>query len=272
MRFALFFILFLVTLFKLPIWSVAGEWAISSYPLFKICKEIFAEESLYLIQPPKGEFHFAEPSPREWDRIRRAELVVIVGTERWAKRVYNIQKKENVISLLREGEKPLDPHLWFDFERVERFLRALLAHPQVQRKPSYERYQKRVEEFLTRLNSIRQSYLELGKCPRKEIYNLGHKVFYYLLKDTQVKEIPLIRGHHHGEPSMKSVREVIARAKEKRVTKIVVTESAFLRHREFFEKEGIQLIEAWSGDRDVPGSFLELLEKNLNVFKKILDC
>lgn len=225
-----------------------------------------------MIQPPKGEFHFAEPSPREWDRIRKAELVIIVGTEKWAKRVFKIQQRENIISLLREGEKPSDPHLWFDLERVENFIKTLLSHPYVQKRPNYGKYQKRAEEFLARLNLVRLGYTELRKCPKKEIYNLGHGVFYYLLKDSSVREIPLVKGHHHGEPGMRLVRDVIARAKEKKVTKIIVTERIFLKHRGFFEKEGIELIEVWSGDWDAPGTFLELLEKNLNTFRKILEC
>lgn len=268
---SILFSLLLALLFT-PVKLTAGEWVVSSYPLFKICKEIFAEETLYLIQPPKGEFHFSEPTPKEWQKIRSAELVIIVGTEPWAKRAYKTQKKENIITLLREGEKPVDPHIWFDFERLEKFVRTLLSNPQVQKRPHYSKYQKRAEEFLTRLLSLKQGYLELGKCPKKEIYNLGHRVFYYLFKDSSVKEIPLIKGHHHGEPGIRLVKEVITRAKERKATKIIVTERVFLKHREFFEKEGIELIEVWSGDWDAPGSFLELLEKNLIIFKNILNC
>lgn len=270
-RFFFWVFLFLILL-VFPQRVFAGEWVISSYPIYKICKEIFAEESLYLIQPPKGEFHFSEPGPKDWEKIRSAELLLIVGTEPWAKRVYRFQKKENILTLLREDEKPIDPHLWFDLERVEGFVKTLLNHPSVQRKSNYEKYQKRANEFLVRLNALKQGYSELAKCRKKEFYNLGHQVFSYLFKGSPVREVPLIRGHHHGEPGLKVVREVVAKAKERRVTQIVVTERGFLKHKNFFEREGIEVLEVWSGDWDAPGTFLELLEKNLSVFRRILDC
>ncbi len=262
----------LLILSLFPKRSFTQEWVVSSYPLYKIWKELFPEEPIYLIQPPKGEFHFAEPRPKEWEKIKKAEFVIIVGSEPWAQRVYKITSPEKIFSLSRVGEKTQDPHLWFDLNRVERLLKEFLESSSLKKRPLYPTYLKRTEIFLGKLKHLRENFQELQKCPMKEFYSLGHSVFYYLFKDTVIKEIPLIKGHHHGEISSKKLRELLTLAKEKKIAKIVLTEREFIKHKSFFEREGLEVLEAWSGDYEAPGTFLELIENNLRVFKKLLQC
>ncbi|MCS7199055.1 MAG: metal ABC transporter substrate-binding protein [Caldimicrobium sp.] len=265
----IFLLLFFVLGSKM---TYAKEWAISSYPLFKIMQEIFKEESLYLIQPPRGEFHFAELSPKEWQRLKGAELVFVVGTEPWASRLIKTLPNEKVLSLLETNEKPVDPHLWFDLERLERKLKTLVELPQVKAKPLYATYYKRSEEFLQRVRTLREAYGTLKKCPQRELYIIGHSVFYYLFKDLSIQERPLIRGHHHGEISAKKLKEVIQLAKERKIKALLLTEREFIKYKKTFEKEGLEILEAWSGDYDRPGDLVTLLEDNLKVFKKALNC
>lgn len=267
-------VLSILTLFLILVPKIlfAGEWVISSYPLFKIMQEIFKEERLHLIQPPKGEFHFADPTPKDWQRVREAELLIIVGTEPWAKKVSKILPSGKIFSLTKTGEKYPDPHLWFDFDRLERALRELTELQVVKAKPLFSTYKKRMEDFLLKLREVKKVYQSLKNCPQREFYSLGHGAFYYLSKEASIKEIPLIKGHHHGEISSKKLREVLQSIKEKRIKAILLTEREFIRYKRTFENEGVEVLEAWTGDFDIPGDYLSLLEDNLKVFKKILNC
>ncbi len=265
----LFFLFFL----SYPLLSQANcNWVISSYPLYKIFKEIYLEKNLCLIQPPKGEFHFSEPSPKEWELIKKSDLVILVGTEPWAKRVEKLLSSNKILTLTEKVEKIRNPHLWFDLSRIETIIKRSLELPQIKTDLQFKEYQKRSEAFLRRLKQIEKGYQNLSTCSYKNFYNLGHKVFTNLLKDTLIKEVALIEGHHHGEISSKKLLNFLTSAKKEGIKKIILTEREFIKYKNLFEKEGISVMEVWSGDRDIPGGFLDLLEKNLTIFKEVLNC
>lgn len=262
---ALFFLLFVQELW-------AQNWVISSYPLYKICQELFPEEKLYSLNPSKGEFHFSEPTLKDWKVMKEADLVILAGSEAWAKKVYSLIPREKIIVLASPNESLPDPHLWFDFNRIERFVKNLMAHPTIKAKPYYKKAKERAELFLKRLALLQGEYASLDQCKEREFYNLGHQVFYYLFKDTGIKEIALIKGHHHSEITTKRLKEVIAEAKKRGIKKLLLSEQEFSKYKKFFVKEGFQVFEAWSGDYYLPGNYLELMEMNLKIFKSLLNC
>ncbi|MFN3504877.1 MAG: metal ABC transporter substrate-binding protein [Caldimicrobium sp.] len=266
----IFLFLFCIFYFTKPL--LAKEWVVSSYPLAKIWEELFPEEKLYIITPPKGEFHFTEPTTKDWEAIKKAEFVIIVGSEPWAKRVYKLVPKEKIFSLTYAEEKLIDPHLWFDLKRVERLLNYFLSHPMVKEKPYFEKAKLRVEQFLSKLTELQKNYSTLSSCKEKKFYSIGHQVFFYLFKDTGIKEISLIKGHHHGEVSTKRLKEILTDAQRKQIKKILLSEREFIKYKEFFIREGFQVYEVWTGDYDMPGTFIELMEKNLETFKRLLNC
>ncbi|MFN3406211.1 MAG: metal ABC transporter substrate-binding protein [Caldimicrobium sp.] len=267
-----YFVLFFFWIFLFANSLFAKEWVVSSHPLSKIWAELFSEEKLYVITPPKGEFHFTEPTVKDWEAIKRADFVIIVGSEPWAKRVYKLVPKEKIFSLAKQEEKMIDPHLWFDLNRVEMLLKSFLSHPKVQEKPYYEKAKLRVEQFLSKLRELQKGYSALSTCREKQFYSIGHQVFYYLFKDTGIKEVSLIRGHHHGEISPKRLKEILVEAKRNQVKKMLLAEREFVKYKDFFIKEGFQVYEVWTGDYDMPGTFIELMLKNLETFKIILNC
>jgi len=263
--------LFLLLLF-FPQGLKAETWVVSSYPLYKIFQEIFPEKKLYLLQSPKGEFHFSEPTPKEWELIKRAEFIILVGTEPFAEKIFRFSSEEKVFSLRDRGESLPDPHLWFDLARVERKLKALLSKKALQSSPDYKKWQERGERFLKELSALRAEYASLSSCKGKEVYVIGHRVFYYLFKETKVKEITLIAGHHHGEITPQKLVNFLKEAKKKGLPGVLLTEREFLRYKGLFEKEGLKVREAFSGDRDAQGTFLEMLRQNLKVLQELLQC
>ncbi len=270
MRFKLLSLILFFLFLPKVIW--ADTWVVSSYPLAKIWRELFVEEKLYFLAPPKGEFHFLEPSPKDWDSIRKAEFVILVGSEPWAKKVYQFIPKEKVFSLAEPSEKLPDPHLWFDFPRVERLIKNFLNHPKVKEKSYYEKAKERAEDFLKKLRELQGDYKNLSQCRVKEFYSIGHRVFYYLFVNTGIKENSLIRGHHHGEISTRTLKTILTEAKKKGINKILLAEREFAKYKDIFIREGFQVYEVWSGDYEVPGLFLQLMQENLEVFKNLLGC
>jgi len=252
----------------------ALEIVVSNQPLEKIVKEIAKEHNIYRLQSEKEDFHFFEPTLSQWQRIKSADLVIIVGTESWAKKVYQLRKDKKTLSLSRGEFKFSDPHLWFDIERIKVLVKDFTDYL-ITKEPSKEKvYQRRKEEFLRSLDKVQKEYQALKRCKLKEIYLLGHPVFGYLLKDSGVREVTLLKSHHkEGEPSIKALTEIYKKAKNSGSKIVFLTDPEFERYRKFFEERGIKVIKLWSGGTYyMPGSYIDLLNYNLENIRKALEC
>ncbi|MCD6490027.1 MAG: zinc ABC transporter substrate-binding protein [Thermodesulfobacterium sp.] len=251
----------------------ALEIVVSNSPLEKIIKEIGIEHKIYRLQSEKEDFHFYEPTLSQWKKIQKVDLVILVGTESWAKRVYSLRKNKETLSLADGENKFSDPHLWFDLKRVEKLAKRIINFLIKKENSKKELYQKKLEKFLENLKEIQKEYQELNSCKYKEIYILGHPVFGYLLKGAGIREVTLIKGHHkEGEPSIRILIEIYEKAKAKNGI-VFLTDPEFEKYRNFFEEKGIRVIKLWSGGTYfMAGSYTELLKYNLKNIKKALKC
>lgn len=252
----------------------ALEIVVSNQALEKIVREIISDHKVYQLQSEKEDFHFYEPTLYQWQKIKTADLVIIVGSEAWAKRVYEIRKNKETLSLARGETKFLDPHLWFDLERVKILVKELSEYMSKKDPFKKELYQKRVSVFLKSLESIQKDYQKLKFCKYREIYILGHPVFGYLLKNSGIKEVTLLRGYHkEGEASIKTVTEMIEKLKTRKKSIVFLMDPEFESYKNLFEKKGIKVIKLWSGGTYyMPGSYTELLKYNLKNIKMALEC
>lgn len=251
----------------------ASEILVSNQALEKIVKEVAWDYEIYKLQSEKEDFHFYEPTLSQWKRIKTADLVIVVGTETWVKKVYDLRKGKKTLSLIENKDKISDPHLWFDLERVKKLVKDLGDYLSKKEPFKKEVYQKRVKKFVESLEKVQKEYKGLKSCKYKEIFILGHPVFGYLLKYSGIKEITLLRGYHkEGEPSIKTLADLYKRALES--NKIVfLTDPEFERYKKFFEEKGIKVVKLWSGGTYyMPGSYVELLEYNLKNIKAALIC
>ncbi len=245
---------------------------VSGYALYKVLADIFPVEDLYLLQPPRGEFHFFEPSLSQWKLLQTAKMVVVVGTEPWINRLYTLRKDKPIFSLCKKGERLKDPHLWFDLKRISRLLERLIACIKKDNGFKIKEVLKRYEKFKERLKKLEEER-KFDNCRYKKIFLLGHPVFYYLFKGTDIKEIALVKGHYHeGEPSLRTLLSMIEEVKKRDKKVVFLTDPEFIRYKELFKRQGIEVEELWSGDTMEKGDFFELLEKDLKKIRESLEC
>lgn len=253
--------------------ALAEEIAVSGYALEKIVKDIFPDQKVILLQSSKIDFHSFEPTPSQWNYLKKVELLVIVGTEPWAKKALALRKNKTTLTLSQNKSYFSDPHLWFNWELVEDLVKNLILYFKNKEPHKASFYEKRANFFLSQLKKLKFNYLSLKNCPIKEIFILGHPVFFYLLKDTGIKEIALFKGHmHEGEISLKNLAQMTNQLKKNKVKVIYLTDPEFERFKDFFNSQGIKVINVLSGDLPWEGNFITLLEKNLENFKIGLQC
>jgi zinc transport system substrate-binding protein len=271
-KFLLIFTIFIFLFLEKALYAL--EIVVSNSPLEKIVREIASDGKIYQLQSEKEDFHSYEPTLSQWQKIKTADLVIIVGTERWAKRVYELRKEKEILSLSKGEEKFLDPHLWFDLERVKALVKELGDY--LGKKEPYKKdfYQKNARDFLNSVEEFKKDYNELKNCKFKEVYILGHPVFNYLFKDSGIKQITLLKSpHKEGEPSIKALTEMYKKLKAQGIEFVFLVDPEFEKYREFFEEKGIKVMKLWAGGTYyMPGSYIELLRYNLLNIKKALKC
>lgn len=252
----------------------ALEIVVSNQPLKKIVKEIASEHNIYQIQKEGTDFHFYEPNFLDFKRIKNADLVILVGTEPWIKKIHLFSENKKILTLSENKYQFLDPHLWFDLDRVRKLVKNLTEYLIKNDSPRKEIYQKRMEKFLAGLNKIQKDYEKLKNCKYKEIYILGHPIFGYLLKYSGIKEITLIKGYHkEGEPSIKTLNEILNKVKIRENKMVFLADPEFEKYQDFFQKQGIKVVKLWSGGSYyMSGGYLDLLKYNLENIKKALGC
>lgn len=248
---------------------------VSNSPLEKIAKELSQPyHHVISLQTEAKDFHSFEPTPSQWKIINKADLVIIVGTEHWAKRVYTLRANKPLLTLAREQTRFIDPHLWFDLARVKQLVEDLVKFLQIRDPLNAPVYEIRKKQLTSKLEVLERNYARLGLCKYREILVLGHPVFYHLLNKFNIKEVTLIKGHHkEGEPSIKVLTEMLKKAQARDPKVVFLTDPEFERYRNFFEEKGIKVIKLWSGGTyKFEGSFAELLEHNLRNFEYALGC
>ena len=261
---------FFIVIYQL--WAKPIKVVVSGYALEKVIKEACPFLKFEALLPPHGEFHSFEPSLSQWKAIKEADLVILVGTEPWAEKVFSLRKK-GVLSLLKKGEKVKDPHLWFDLSRIETLVINLKNFLKKNAPEAYAACDTNFGEFLKNLSSLKARCKALKNCQKREIFILGHPVFSYLFKGAGIEQVTLVKGHfHQAEPGMKSVAELLKRIKTSGEDTIFLTDPDFAKFEKFFRTRGIRVEYLWSGDTYHSGSFTDLLESNLLKIKKVLKC
>ncbi len=261
-----FFVFFSFSFAKTPFIVV------SSYPLTKAIHEACPSLQFYSLVPPSGEFHTWNLGVKDWVLIKKADLVFIVGTEPWAKRVYALKKKGKLLALTQKEKLP-DPHVWFDLERVKRRVKEFFEILSKYDKSSFLKCERHLVGFLKRLSELEKLRKSFKGCKRRKIFVLGHPVFYYLLNGTGIKEIDLYSSFVHAyEPSLKNIYFFIKQAKRENQDYLFITEPEFLKFKDFFQNQGFKVIYLWSGGVFKEGNFTELVRDNLLNIKKSLVC
>ena len=99
-RVFLFLCMFFITLstFTCELRAKLLKVVVSGYALEKVIKEACPFLRFQSLLPPQGELHSFEPSLSRWRAIKEADLVILVGTEPWAEKVFFLKKNKGVFA------------------------------------------------------------------------------------------------------------------------------------------------------------------------------
>jgi len=276
----------------------------SSHPLYLFTKELAGDEfEVKNVVPAGSDAHDFSPSLQNRAEIEQSAGFIYMGLEidPWAEKIAELnpnlksfQFGSDVKNLLPgqknqleethteeeagdNHENEYDPHIWFGLEIVKersRKLTEFLSNLEPQKSDVLE---KRYADFTKKLESTNQNYTtNLAQCKQKTIYT-SHKAFGYLGRAYNFETKSVYGISTLDQPTVSEIAQLIELIKTNNIKYVLVEDvisSSVLDQIkqqtgvEFLSLQPIDLINQEQANK----SFFELMNQNLEVLKKAMEC
>ncbi|MFL5821554.1 MAG: metal ABC transporter substrate-binding protein [Solirubrobacteraceae bacterium] len=245
------------------------------YPLAYAARELGGSRvAVDDLTPPGAEPHDLEVSPDDVQRIRSADLVLLLGHGFQPQLEAAAGGGSTVLALLDTRGLSLrsngDPHVWLDPLRyaliVERIGAALHAEQAAGR-------------LVTRLRGLDREYRSgLSRCARREVVTT-HEAFAYLAQRYRLKQIAITGLSPEAEPAPRDLRHVVELVRRTGATTVFVETLASPRIARTVAREtgartavldpleGLTPTEAKRGE-----DYFSLMRANLATLRQALGC
>lgn len=246
----------------------------SFYPLAFAAQEVGGGTvSVRNLTPPGAEPHDLEATPRDVERLRDADLVLLLGEGFQPQLEDAAGKGDRVVHVLDTPGLRLDhgdTHVWLDPLRYERIVERVgraLGRPDAAR------------DLTRRLQALDREYREgLAECGRREIVT-SHEAFAYLADRYGLTQISASGSSPEGELSPRDLERVVDTVRDTGATTVFTEPLVSARIAETVAREAgaktavLDPIEGLTEDEQKRGAdYFSLMRANLAALRKALSC
>lgn len=196
---------------------------VSFFPYGEFARAVVGDLATVSELVPAGvEPHDFEPTPRDIERMYRADIVIIngAGIDAWAEKVARELPERGVrvirmadgIELLSAGEESdnhsADPHFWLDPILAQDQVRTIAQIISERDEQHRDFYQARAEVFTLELDRLDREYQDgLHQCRLRTIVS-SHDAFAYLAKRYLLETVSIAGLSPDAEPSSQRLAEI----------------------------------------------------------------
>lgn len=275
------------------------------FPLYDFAKNITQDKAkVILLLPPGVEAHSFEPKPDDMMKIAKANVFIYTGAsmEPWVEKLLKgldnnklvIVDASSGVRFLEESfghdkhhhhqhsdENLKDPHIWLDFDNVQKMIDNILLGIVKADEKNKEFYIKNAEVYKKRVMELDDKYkLGLKDCKNRNMFHAGHYAFGYLARRYNIRYVSAYQGFSADEePKPADVAKMIEDIKKVKADFVFYEEFLSPKVAEVIAKEaGVKLLKISSGHNLTKEqmnnnlSFIQLMEENLHQLKKGLQC
>jgi len=245
------------------------------------------------IVPEGADGHNFEPTIKDMGKLTEVDFIFINGLEMepWVdKAVVNSGNSNLKIINLSEGvdlihldevdehedeegdeQGEFDPHIWLSLESLTIMAEHVKTELSAVRPEGADTFEKNYNDFIQEVNVLKEEYIEKFKEHEGKAFVTGHAAFGYMTRELGLVQKSIEGPFQEGEPTPKSLEDLINFVKEEGITTIFLEDNASPKVSETLAREtdgktvAINPLEA-SGD------LLETMEETyeiiLNSFNK----
>lgn len=193
---------------------------------YQITKEIVKDKfDVVLILPAGADIHNFEISPTELEKIKKSEIIFVVGLglDDWL--VNSLKglplKIVDITSNIKfiYTDKGLDPHFWLSIENMKIIAKEIEKQIESLDVVNKNFYQENLNNVLLRLDNLQQeSRRRLEKISQRNII-VQHDAFNYFAKENNLRIIGYLEDSN-GEISFHQIRTLIKEIKDLKIKQI----------------------------------------------------
>ena len=275
------------------------------FPIYDFARNVGGDlAEVTLLLPPGVEPHSFEPTPETIITLSRADLFIYAGSgmEPWA-----IKLADGV----SRGGKPVrceagkgahylasshghgehngdhdeldhgrDPHIWLDPYNAQIMIDRIAEGFVTARPAAAEKFAANAAAYKERLRAMESRFSNgLAVCTTREFVHGGHYAFAYLADRYKLRYLSAYGVTAESEPSSQKLMELVRTIKAKKLHYIFFEELLSPRAAETVAAEtGVALLKLHGihnvtrSELDSGVTYLSLMEQNLTVLKKGLEC
>ena len=254
----------------------SGEQVVAAfYPLAYAAEEIGGPGiEVENLTPPGAEPHDLEVSPRDVQRIRSADLVLLLGRDFQPQLEQAAGEREQVVRLLDLPELDVlpngDPHVWLDPLRYARIVERIGA--ELGRRQEAEALVARLHELDDEFRS------SLANCSRGEIVT-SHEAFAYLAERYGLRQVAITGLSPEAEPAPRDLQRVVALVRRTGATTVFFETLVSPRIAETVAREAgartavLNPIEGLTPEEEDRGEdYFSVMRANLDTLRQALGC
>jgi len=265
----------------------------SFYPMYDFAKNIGGERaSVSVLIPPGVEPHNFEPSPSAIKQLSDADIFILngAGIEHWApsliegvgnRRLVVVDTSKNVSLLSSQDADTVgsDPHIWLNPVNAKKQIEAIknafiAADPEGK---TY--YEANAAAYGAKLDALDAKFKALLPTCRKKDILITHATLAYFCQEYGCRQIPIEGVSEEGEPSPAELASIVDQARAQNVTAVFFESMISPKSAQTLASEiGAQAlvfntVHGVTPEEEAKGeNYLSLMEENLAIIKKGLDC
>lgn len=266
----------------------------SFYSLQSITKEIVGDKMEVRNLIPNGqEVHHWEPTAQDMKNLSEGSVVLAngLGLEGWMDKfkesikdlkVVEVSKDVTLLKTEHEHDEhkheneekhhhgEYDPHIWLSLRNMKIIARNICDQVIEMDKDNEAYYRENLAKVQNKLSDLDTKYSEYLKNAKIITVVTSHDAFAYLLKDYDLKQIPIENLNSDSEPDLAKMKKVIELAKQNGVKYVFYEELSENKVEETIAKEiggKVKMLYTIEGQTEEQAKenkgYFELMEENL---------
>jgi len=204
--------------------------AVSVFPVYDIAQNICGNRaSVFYTIPVGADPHTFEPRPSIARELRDASLFIGITRDfdGWMERFLpTTAGRKYLMEAVAPGKDQPNPHIWLSAREVKKIAAAIEKY-MIEVDPSNNGYyRKNLDAYIDKLDALEKRIAELFRNKTYRSFIQWHEAWNYFAADHGLTIIGTVQREGSDRSSVRSIKEIVERARRNHVTAIVITLSS----------------------------------------------
>ncbi len=203
--------------------------AVSVFPLYDIARNICGDRgSVFFVIPAGADPHTFEPRPSIARDLQGTSLFigVVRDFDGWIERYLPTSAARFYLMETRRGHRDINPHIWLSVKKAGGIAEAMTEQMSSVDPENGAYYRQNLKAYEDKLNALDKSIATLFMNKTRKSFIQWHEAWDYFAADYGLSITGTVQREGSDKASVRSMKEIVDRARRDGVTAIVMSLSS----------------------------------------------